>query len=485
MSLHDLHHRHSATRRSIARAAILMLLALAALAGTGPDALAQRREVPSSREQVQFSFAPIVRRTAPAVVNVYVSSRVRAFSSPFAGDPLFERLFGESFGMPQERIQRSLGSGVIVSADGVVVTNAHVVKARGETEIRVALADKREFDAKILLQDEKTDIAVLKIDGNGARFDHLEFEDSDSLEVGDLVLAIGNPFGVGQTVTSGIVSALARSEVGRSEASVFIQTDAAINPGNSGGALVDVAGKVVGINTMIYTRSGGSVGIGFAIPSNLVKLYVDSAVAGRKVERPWIGARLETMTREIAEGLGLERIAGAVVARVDAKGPAAKAGIEAGDVITHVDGFEVTDARSALYRMTTRGVGKTAEIGLIKRGKPAVVKLALQAAPPPGADDVRNLSGRHPFDGARVANLLPGVADELGIDATEGVVILSVRPGSISGRLQFQPGDVIVSLQDQKVETVRDLEGVLSSRQRLWVIGIRRGGQLLSMQVPG
>jgi Do/DeqQ family serine protease len=468
-----------------ARACSLAVLSLVTALVAWQPAEAQRREPPASREQVQYSFAPIVRRTAPAVVNVYVSSKVRTFSSPFAGDPLFERLFGESLGMPQERIQRSLGSGVVVSPEGVVVTNAHVVKARGETEIRVALADKREFDAKILLQDEKSDIAVLKIDGNGTRFEHLEFEDSDSLEVGDLVLAIGNPFGVGQTVTSGIVSALARSEIARSEASVFIQTDAAINPGNSGGALVDVAGKVVGINTMIYTRSGGSVGIGFAIPSNLVKLYVDSAVAGRKVERPWIGARLESMTREVAEGLGIERIAGAVVARVDARGPAAKAGLEAGDVVTRVDGFEVVDARSALYRMTTRGVGKTTELSVIKRGKPVVLKLALQAAPPPGPDDVRNLSGRHPFDGARVANLLPGVADELGIDATEGVAILSVRAGSISGRLQFQPGDVIVSVQDQKIDHVRDLESVLDTRQRLWVIGIRRGGQLLSLQVPG
>lgn len=476
-----IHHPNS--ERLLAR--LLAVLALVTAFGAAMPASAQRREVPSSRAEVQFSFAPIVKRTAPAVVNVYVSSRVRTFASPFAGDPFFERLFGESLGMPQERIQRSLGSGVIVSPEGVVVTNAHVVRARGETEIRVALADKREFDAKILLQDEKNDIAVLKLEANGQRFEHLEFEDSDSLEVGDLVLAIGNPFGVGQTVTSGIVSALARSEVGRSDAAVFIQTDAAINPGNSGGALVDVAGKVVGINTMIYSRSGGSVGIGFAIPSNLVRLYVDSAVAGRKVERPWIGARLESMTREVAEGLGLDRVAGALVARVDAKGPAAEAGLEAGDVVTHVDGFEVPDARSALYRVTTRGVGKTAELNVLSRGRQKVVKLKLVAAPPPGPEDVRNLSGRHPFDGARVANLLPGIADELGIDATEGVAILSVRPGSIAGRLKFQPGDVIVSVQDTKVRSIRDLDDALARRQRLWLIGIERGGQLLSLQVPG
>jgi len=473
------------------RAVCILTAALATLATgtlegwTVMPAQAQRRVPPPSREMVQYSFAPIVRRSAPAVVNVYVSSRVRTFVSPFRGDPFFEQLFGDSLGMPQERLQRSLGSGVIVSPEGIVVTNAHVVKARGETEIRVALADKREFDAKVLMSDEKSDIAVLKIDSDRTRFDYLQFEDSDSLEVGDLVLAIGNPFGVGQTVTSGIVSALARSEIGRSSASVFIQTDAAINPGNSGGALVDVEGKLVGINTMIYTRSGGSVGIGFAIPSNLVKLYVDSAVSGRKLQRPWIGARLEGMTREIAEGLGLDRVAGAVVARVDSTGPAAQAGLEPGDVVTRVDGFEVTDSRSALYRLTTRGVGNMSELSVLRRGKPLVVKLALKAPPPPGPDDVRNLSGRHPFDGARVTNLLPGVADELGLDDTEGVAVLSVRPGSYAARLNLQPGDIIDSVQGNNVRSVNELEHALAERQRYWVLGIRRGGQLLRLQVPG
>ena len=210
-------------------------------------------------------------------------------------------------------MQNSLGSGVIVTADGIVVTNTHVVKVGGAAEIRIALADRREFDAKVIQQDEKTDIAVLRIEGGDGRFPFLEFEDSDTIEVGDQVLAIGNPFGVGQTVTSGIISALARTEIGRSDAQVFIQTDAAINPGNSGGALVDMAGRVVGINTAIFSRSGGSHGIGFAIPSNLVKLFVDSAVTGRKLERPWLGAKLDAVTREMAEALGLPRVAGALV----------------------------------------------------------------------------------------------------------------------------------------------------------------------------
>ena len=288
-------------------------------------ALAQQKAPPQSREAAQYSFAPIVRKAAPAVVNVYVRSRVQAVNSPFADDPMFRRLFGDRFGQPSERIQSSLGSGVIIDASGIVVTNTHVVKGRGETEIRVALSDKREFDAKVVTLDEKSDIAILKLEGVTEKFPTLEFEDSDSLEVGDLVLAIGNPFGVGQTVTSGIVSALARSEVGASDQQVFIQTDAAINPGNSGGALVDMAGRLVGINTMIFSKTGGSVGIGFAIPSNLVKVYAESAASGRKVERPWLGAKLEAVTREVAEGLGIDRIAGAVVTRVSNKGPAATA----------------------------------------------------------------------------------------------------------------------------------------------------------------
>jgi len=450
---------------------------------TGPAPAA--REVPASREVAQYSFAPIVRRAAPAVVNVYVQRRVQTFSSPFANDPFFRQFFGDAFGQPSERIQSSLGSGVIVSPDGVVVTNTHVIRGRGETEIRIALADKREFDAKVLTQDEKTDIAILKIDNGDQKFPILELEDSDTLEVGDMVLAIGNPFGVGQTVTSGIVSALARSEVGRSDAQVFVQTDAAINPGNSGGALVDMSGKLVGINTMIFSQSGGSQGIGFAIPSNLVRLYVQGAAEGRTVERPWLGARLETVTRELAEGLGLDRVAGAVVARVSDGGPAAAAGLLAGDVIVHIDGFEVADARGVQYRLTTRGIGSTVRIGVIRKGAPQTLDLTLVTAPKPGKDDIRNLAGQHPLDGARVSNIVPGVADELGIDETDGVVVLSVRRASVAARFGFLPGDIIVQVGDAKVETVRDLEELLAGRQRMWLIAVRRGDKVFNLQVPG
>jgi Do/DeqQ family serine protease len=468
-----------------------MLVVLAALAVTSrhdEPAVAQQRAVekvvPASREAVQYSFSPIVRRAAPSVVNVYVRSRVQAFNSPFAADPFFRRFFGEEFGRPSERIQSSLGSGVIVSEDGLVVTNTHVVRGRGETEIRVALSDKREFDATVVSQDDKTDIAVLKIDANGEKFPAIGIEDSDSLEVGDLVLAIGNPFGVGQTVTSGIISALARTEIGRSDAQIFIQTDAAINPGNSGGALVDMDGRLVGINTMIFSQTGGSVGIGFAIPSNLVRLYVEGAATGRKVERPWIGARLEAVTRDIAEGLGLDRRTGAVVTRVTGTGPAANAGLREGDVIIRVDGFEVTDPRSVFYRLTTRGIGNTSKIEAMRAGKPVSIDLALVAPPAGGKDDVRNLSGNHPFDGARVSNILPAIADELSLDEDGGVVVLSVRGGGIAARI-FQPGDVILEVAGQAISSVADLESVLATRQRIWRLRFRRGGKELELGVRG
>src|SRR6202051_1429590 len=310
-------------------AAVFVALSAALLAAN-----AQERQVPSSLGQLQLSFAPVGHRVAPAGGNAY-AARVVENQNPFLADPFFRQFFGG--GMPREQVERSLGSGVIIDAAGLVVTNYHVIE--GASKVKVALSDKGEFDAEIVLKDQRSDLAVLHVKDAKERFPTLEFADSDALQVGDVVLAIGDPFGVGQTVTHGIVSALARTQVGISDYQFFIQTDAAINPGNSGGALVDINGRLVGINSAIYSRSGGSQGIGFAIPSNMVRVVVASAKGGSAaVKRPWLGAKLQDVTPEIAESLGLKRPSGALVASAAADGPAAKAGIKTGDLIVNVDG---------------------------------------------------------------------------------------------------------------------------------------------------
>lgn len=474
-----------ASRLTGARVSALIVLVSLFVLGNIHPAAAQRKEPPPSRAAVHFSYAPIVKRAAPAVVNVYARGRVSNQPPGLAGELLFRDFFRDRFGMSRDRVQSALGSGVIVSPDGVIVTNTHVVKVGATSEIRVVLADRREFDAKIVLQDDKTDIAILRISGGDGKFPSLQFEDSDNLEVGDLVLAIGNPFGVGQTVTTGIVSALGRSEIGRADIQSYIQTDAAINPGNSGGALVDMSGRLIGINTAIYSGSGGSHGVGFAIPSNLVRLYVESALTGKKIQRPWLGARLDSITREIAEGLRLGRLSGALVTRVHTGSPAATAGLEPGDVITKVDGHDVADARAVNYRLATAGIGQVAHIDLIRRGRTISLELPLQPPPPLGPDDVRNLTGDHPLDGARVANLLPHVADELDLDETGGTVVLSVRSGSVAERLNLRPGDIIVSIGDQQISTVIELEKMLSVRPSLWRLLIKRGRQVVQLQIPG
>src|SRR6201986_3332428 len=312
---------------------------LALLAVTAP-ASAQERKVPSSQAELQLSYAPIMQRVQPAVVNVYAAKVVQNHN-PFMDDPIFRRFFGLQGG-PQEQMQRSLGSGVMVDPSGLVVTNVHVIE--GADEVKVSLSDKREFEAQIVLKDPRSDLAVLRLKGAHENFPTLDFANSDELQVGDVVLAIGNPFGVGQTVTHGIISALARTQGGITDYQFFIQTDAAINPGNSGGALVDMTGKLAGINTAIFSRSGGSQGIGFAIPANMVRVVVASAkMGGKAVKRPWLGATLQNVTRDIADRPGLSSPNGALVANVVATSPAARAGLKSSDLIVAVDGQAVED----------------------------------------------------------------------------------------------------------------------------------------------
>ena len=458
----------------------LTAVAAIVLALTGPAASEERR-VPSGAE-IKLSFAPIVQRVAPAVVNVY-AAKVVENRNPLFDDPMFRRFFGTP-DMPRDRVQRSLGSGVIVDPSGLVVTNNHVIE--GASEVKVALADKREFEAEMVLKDPRTDLAVLRIKDGRARFPAVELGDSDDLQVGDVVLAIGNPFAVGQTVTQGIISALARTQVGITDYQFFIQTDAAINPGNSGGALVDVNGRLAGINTAIFSRSGGSIGIGFAIPSNMVKVVVASARGGGSaVKRPWLGAKLQAITPEIAENLGLGRPSGALVASVSPAGPAARAGLKTGDVIATIDSIPVDDPNAFDYRFMTRSLGRTAQLGVLRSGRETQLTIALETAPETPRDEVV-IRARSPFAGAKVANLSPGLAEELRLEATsDGVVIVEVADGSLAQNFGFQPGDRILSVNNERIRRTRDLERMASQQARMWRITIDRGGKQLSVVFGG
>jgi Do/DeqQ family serine protease len=453
---------------------------LGALIVSGAGAQDVQRVVPNSPAQLQLSFAPIVKRVAPAVVNVY-ATHVIENNNPFLADPFFRQFFGM---VPREQVEHSLGSGVIVDAAGLVVTNFHVIE--GASEVKVALADKREFAADIVLKDQRSDLAVLRVKGAKERFPTLPFADSDDLQVGDVVLAIGDPFGVGQTVTHGIVSAVARTDVGISDYQFFIQTDAAINPGNSGGPLVDMNGRMVGINSAIYSRSGGSQGIGFAIPANMVRVVVASAEGGGgAVKRPWLGAKLQAITPDIADSLGLQRPSGALVASVAAGSPAARAGIKTGDVIVSVDGTVVDDPTAFNYRFATKPLGGTAQIGVVRQGHAIVVPVALQSLPDSPREEVQ-IRARSPFLGATVANLSPALADEMRLDPnTEGVVITDVADGSEAQSIGFQKGDIIVSVNNQKIAKPADLERIAGTGGRQWRITLMRGGQQISVMFAG
>ncbi|WP_315737614.1 MULTISPECIES: DegQ family serine endoprotease [unclassified Bradyrhizobium] len=463
---------------TLIRTSVVLLLSLLAASSVA----AQDRRVPQSQAELRLSYAPIVQRVQPAVVNVYAAKVVQN-RNPFLDDPVFRRFFGLQGG-PQEQMQRSLGSGVMIDQSGLVVTNVHVIE--GADEVKVSLADKREFEAEIVLKDSRTDLAVLKLKGTRESFVTLDLANSDDLLVGDIVLAIGNPFGVGQTVTHGIVSALARTQVGITDYQFFIQTDAAINPGNSGGALVDINGRLVGINTAIYSKSGGSQGIGFAIPANMVRVVVASAKSGGKaVKRPWLGARLQAVTPEIAESLGLRSPTGALVASVVANSPAAKAGIKSSDLIVSIDGQTVDDPNAFDYRFATRPLGGTAQIEVQRGGKPVKVAVALETAPDTGRNEMV-INGRSPFQGAKVANISPAVADELHLDAdTEGVVILEPGDGTTAANVGFQKGDVIMAVNNQKIAKTADLDKASREAARIWRITVLRGGQQINVTLGG
>ncbi len=447
------------------------------------QATAEDRVVPRSRSEIYASFAPLVKQTAPAVVNVYAKSIVAERRSSMIDDPFFRRFFGDdgSFGRPRERVANSLGSGVIVEPRGLVVTNNHVIQ--NADDIRVVLSDRREFEAKLLLADERSDLAVLQIvTPDNEQFPALSMGDSDDLEVGDLVLAIGNPFGVGQTVTSGIISALARTQVGVTDYQFFIQTDAAINPGNSGGALVDMTGQLIGINTAIFSRSGGSIGIGFSIPTNMVRTVVQSAATGKKIKRPWLGAEFQDVTPEIADSVGFARPEGVLVVGVNPQSPLVAAGIKRGDVIVAIDDRVVENARELGYRVGTSTIGETRIFEIQRQNRRLETQVTMTEAPETVPRNDTRIRGKTPFGGVTISNLSPAVAEEIGLaNDTLGVVVTGVENGP--GKRFFLKGDIVLAVNGNKVTSVDDVRQLLESPPQFWDIAIMRNNRTLRIRL--
>jgi len=437
------------------------------------DPLAQiERVVPDNQAQLQFSYAPVVKETAPAVVNVFTSRKVIQRSR----SDFFDFMFG-SRRAPRERVENSLGSGVIVRSNGIIVTNAHVV--RGADELRIVLNDRREFEAEVIAEDKEIDVAVLKIDTEGEVLPSLSISQRDDLDIGDIVLAIGNPFGVGQTVTSGIVSALGRTNV--SDSSSFIQTDAAVNPGNSGGALVNLQGELIGVNTAIFSRSGGSNGIGFAIPAKLVARAVESSIAEGRIVRPWIGARTNSVDTTMAAALGLDRSRGAIINEIYKGGPADRAGLETGDVLLSIGNTDVNDDNGLRFVLATLRPDERVNAKVWRNDREETVRIRTELPKENPKRDERDLEGYHPLNGASIVNISPALGEELGFDPyLKGVMVLTVDRRSAASANGFRPGDLILAVGDKDVSSTRQLDNALTGDllPEEWKIKIDRRGQI-------
>ncbi len=455
-------------------------LFLAASLALLPALAGAETTVPQSQQQITLSFAPVVKQAQPAVVNIYASMVVESRETPFAGDPFFEQFFRD-FGRATPRVQNSLGSGVIVAPEGIVVSNYHVVGQA--TEIRVELSDRREYRAHVVLADEEADLAVLQLEG-AKDLPALALRNSDGLEVGELVLAIGNPFGVGQTVSSGIISGLGRSSLavggGRS---YFVQTDAAINPGNSGGALIDMQGRLVGINTAIVTRGGGSNGIGFAIPSNLVQNFIEQARAGEtRFQRPWAGVTGQAMDAAMAEAMGLPRPEGVVISNLHPESPFAAAGLAVGDVILAIDGEPTDSPQEVMFRLAAIGVGREVTVRYLHREAQEEVRLTLSPPPDLPPRDETRLQGDTVLRGLTVARINPAVAAELDLPdgLTEGVVVTAAEDRA--ARAGLRPGDVLVAINGTAVTDPAGVEALSLPTQRRWTVEVRRDGRPLLLR---
>ena len=434
--------------------------------------------VPQSEIEIKLSFVPLVKQASPAVVNIYAQRIIEERRSPFSRDPFFRDFF-RNFGQLQPRVQNSLGSGVILSADGYVVSNYHVVG--GATDIRVVLHDGREISGDIILSDEDSDLAVLKINID-EMLPHLDLRKSDTVEVGELVLAIGNPFGVGQTVTNGIISGLARTGIASGSAKgYFLQTDAPINPGNSGGALIDISGSLVGVNTSILSRSGGSNGIGFAIPADLVGQFLIQAKAGRSsFIRPWAGMRGQPITFEMAASLNLPAMSGMIISELHELSPFSKVGIGVGDIITKVDGLDINSPAEMLYRMSVVGIGTAVDVSYLSQGILKSSKIDLVEMPNWEAKQI-TLGPEFIFMDLHISELTPEFQSKFGLSfSSDGLIVLD--PGRIASRLGLRRGDLLREVNRRPVGTIEDAISAISSIKSSGSITIIRSGRRVSLR---
>jgi Do/DeqQ family serine protease len=451
-----------------------------------PNSVAQK-QLPQTRKEVTLSFAPLVKKIAPAVVNVYAlyHPKSEGAKSPYLSDPLFKQFFEYFYGGEGKEKEQptdfALGSGIIVDKQGLILTNYHVIK--DADVIQVALADKREFKAELVVIDKRSDLALLKINCKDD-LPFLEVTPQEDLEVGDLVLAIGNPFGIGQTVTTGIISALARSEEGIGDFRTFIQTDAAINPGNSGGPLVTTDGRLVGINTAIYSKSGGSVGIGFAIPTSLAIPVIESVNRGGKIIRPWIGLAVEEVTSESAESLGLSHPFGVLVRTVYPNGPADEAGLKPGDFIGAFNGREIEDDAFLDYQVGISSLGEKAILTILRNGEEKMIPIQLREPLSEKDPEPVTIEGANPLRGVKVRTLSPALALDLGFDPMkQGVIIMERGDVTPAAQLGIQPGDVIEGINKEKITTKEQLAKFLETDVSSWDLVLRRGTKVMTLQV--
>lgn len=437
--------------------------------------------VPKQLMDSSRAFSEIAGSVSPSVVNISTTKVVRRDATPFFDDPFFD-LFNpfRDFRTPKKWKEQSLGSGVIVSQDGFIVTNNHVIEQADE--IRVTLFDKRSFRARLIGADSKTDIAVVKVDAKD--LPSIRWGDSDKLQVGEFVLAVGNPFGLSHTVTMGIISAVGRANVGIADYEDFIQTDAAINPGNSGGPLVNIKGEIIGINTAIFSKSGGYQGIGFAVPANMVRHVMDQLEQKGKVTRGWLGVTIQEMTQELSQQFGLKESTGALIGDVSKGSPAERAGIKRGDIILEFNGKKVQEVGNLRNMVAQSKVGSEVSLLVLRGGKTYAFKVIIAELPRDVAESAPGMAPDEPspegLGGLSVIELTRETARQLGLHREErGVVIIRVEPGSVAEEAGLRKGDVIQEIDRKKIEGLKDYDRIVSGLRpgNSALLFINRGGK--------